>query len=118
MNRNAVTAHTVEDNIRRATDYEFSHPWLGAGATQMGMIPESFDHGDNAHCQLFCGLRLVQSHVSPNFLQTCLRQWRPDNLYRHRDSLSWFFPQAHFGGGSSWSVPQDKSQAFMSSCLI
>jgi hypothetical protein len=26
-------------------------------------------------------------------------------------------PQAHFGGGSSRSVPHESSQAFMSSCL-
>jgi hypothetical protein len=24
-------------------------------------------------------------------------------------------PQTHFGGGSSWSVPQESSHAFMSS---
>jgi hypothetical protein len=84
----------------------------------MRMIPQGFYNRHNTRCQTLGAIRFIQSDVRSNFLESGPSQWRPDDLYRHNDSSSWFLPQTHLGGGNSWSVPQERSQAFMSSCLM
>ena len=81
------------------------------------MLFQSFGQRDDSRRQSLCGVRLVPGNVSPYLLQPRTCQRRPDNLYRHRASSSCCRPQAHLGGGISRSVPQESSQAFMSSCL-
>ncbi len=82
------------------------------------MISQGFHNCDDAHCHTFGSIRFIQSDIGTNFLETGSSEWRPDDLYRHSDSSSWFLPQTHLGGGNSWSVPQERSHAFMSSCLM
>jgi len=82
------------------------------------MISQRFHNGHDANRQAFGGVGFIQGDIGTNFLETASSEWRPDDLYRHSDSSSWFLPQTHLGGGSSWSVPQERSQAFMSSCLM
>lgn len=83
----------------------------------MGMKFESFHDGDNAGCETFGGVRLVESDEGVNFAETGQSQRRPDYRYRHSDSSSWTLPQMHFGGGNSRFVPQESNQAFISSFL-
>jgi len=82
------------------------------------MISQRFHDRHDANRQTFGGARLIQGDVGTNFLEADSSEWRPDNLYRHSDSSSWFLPQTHLGGRNSWSVPQERSQAFISSCLM
>ncbi len=113
-----VVLHPVQHDVRSASDYQFPNPRLGPDPAQMGMITESFDHGDDPQRQPFRRLRLVSSDVGANFSQARSCQSRPDNLYWHSASSSCVFPQAHFGTGNSFSVPHDSSHAFMSSFLM
>ncbi len=108
----------IKDNVRSAADDQFAKARLGSCATQVRMISQRLHNRDDARCQAFRSIRFIQSDVCANLPQTSSSQGRPDNLYRHSDSSSWFLPQTHLGGGTSWSVPQERSQAFISSCLM
>src|SRR6266436_216828 len=116
--RDTPAAKLVEENIRGAADDQFAIAGLGPGATQMRMCSQHFHNRDDARCHAFGSVGFVQRNVGANLPETGSSQGRPDNLYRHSDSSSWLSPQMHLGGGNSWSVPQERSQAFISSCLI
>lgn len=115
---NALALHAVQNDVRSVSDDELSDSRLSPGSAQVGMIPESFDHGDNPHGEPFRCLRFITSNVIADFPQAGPRQRRPDNFYWHSASSSCVLPQTHFGTGNSRSVPQDKSHAFMSSFLM
>src|SRR5882724_101992 len=124
-------ADAIEDRIRSAADDEFADAGFRADAAEIGMDSQSFNDGNDAGGQAFGGVRLVQGDKGANFLEAGQSQGRPDDLYRamfswqvrsqpreggRGDSSAWTLPQTHFGGGNSRSVPQESSQAFMSSC--
>lgn len=109
--------NSVKNDVRRAANNQFAKPGFRACAAQVGIVSQSFDNGNDSSRETSCGIRLIQRHVSSNLLQPSASQRRPNNLYRHSVSSSWFSPQTHWGGGISFSVPQERSQAFISSCL-
>lgn len=113
----SLAAHAVEHNIWSAADDQFADSRLGSGPAQAWMVPESFNHGDDARGQPRRCLRFVLRHVGADFLKPGQRLRRPDDLYRHAGS-SCAAPQTHLGSGNSWSVPQERSHAFMSSCRM
>ena len=98
---------------------------------------QCFEDRNDASGRALGGFRLVQGYEGPNFLKASEGQRRPDDLeratfFRHvfgwgrsqprergrGGSSAWTLPQTHFGGGNSRSVPQESSQAFMSSCRM
>ena len=46
---NAPALHTIQNDVRSASDHELADPRLGPDAAQVGMISESFDHGNNPY---------------------------------------------------------------------
>lgn len=110
--------HTMENNVRSAADDQLADPRLSPGATQARMISESFNNGDDSRGQPLGCVGFVECHVSADLLKARQSQRRPDDLYRHSGPSSCLWPQTHLGSGSSWSVPQERSQAFMSSCRM
>ena len=115
---NPLPLDAVQDNVRSAPNHQLPNPRLSPDPAKMRMIPERFNHGDNAYRKPFRRLRFVPSHIRANLPQPGSRQYRPDNLYWHKVSSSCSLPQAHFGTGNSSSVPHESSQAFMSSFLM
>ena len=113
-----ATPNPVENNIGSAANDQLADSRLGSGPAQAGMVSESFHNGDDSRGQPFRCIRLVPCHVSANLLKPRPRQGRPDDLYRHSGPSSCSAPQTHLGRGSSWSVPQERSHAFMSSCRM
>jgi hypothetical protein len=108
----------IEDDIRSATDDQLADAWLGSGAAEVRMILQRFHEGDDSRGEAFSCVGLVDCDVGANLLQARACEGRPKDFYRHSSSSSCFLPQAHFGGADSWFVPQERSQAFMSSCLM
>lgn len=117
-NNHSLTTHTIENNIRSAADNQFADSGLSPGASQARMVSESLNHGNDSRGQPLGCVWFIQRHVSPNFLKPRERQRRPDDFYRHGGPSSCLWPQTHLGSGSSWSVPQERSHAFMSSCRM
>jgi hypothetical protein len=115
---NPPTTYAVQNNIGSAANDQLADSRLGSGPAQAGMVSESFYESDDSHGQPLRGIRLVPRHVSANLLKPRPRQGRPDDLYRHSGPSSCSSPQTHLGSGNSWSVPQERSQAFMSSCRM
>lgn len=115
--KNAAAADAVENRVGSAADDEFTDAGFGAGTAQVGMKLERFNDGDDAGREAFRSARFIESDKGVDFAETGKSQRGPDDLYRHKNSSSWVLPQAHLGGGSSCFVPQESSQAFMSSCL-
>ena len=113
----ALPAHSIKYRVRCSPDNQLANSRFRSRSPKIRVHLQSLHHRDNSCSQMFCSLGFVQRHEGMNFPQPCPCQRRPDNLYRHSASSSWSFPQAHFGGGNSRSVPQESSQAFMSSCF-
>ncbi len=114
----ALAADTIVDDIGGPADDQLSNAGAGSHTAQVGMGAESFHHRDVARGEPFGGFGFVQSNIGSNFLEAGVGQRRPHDLYRHSPSSSCALPQAHFGGGSSWSVPHESNHAFISSCLM
>ena len=112
---NPLPLYAIQDDVRSASNHQLPNPRLSPNPPQMRMISQSFDHRDNPYREPLRGFRFVASHVRANFPQPGPRQGGPDNLYWHSVSSSCSLPQTHLGIGNSCSVPQDRSQAFMSS---
>ena len=120
LDRDPLAAHPVENDVGSPSDDQLPNPRLDSGSTEIGMNLQSFHHCHEARGQSFRCLRIVQGNVGVNFAEPRARQGRPDDFYRHtasrqKASSSCSLPQTHFGGGNSRSVPQERSQAFMSS---
>jgi hypothetical protein len=81
------------------------------------MFFQGFNQGNDPGGQPRSRVRLVLGNVVPYLPQPRQGPRRPDDLYWHNVSSSCCLPQAHFGGGSSRSVPHESSHAFMSSCV-
>ena len=113
----ALPAYSIKYRVRRSPDNQLANSRLRSDSPQVRVHPQSLNHRDNSCSQVSCSFGFVQRDESTNFPQPCSRQRRPNDLYRHSASSSWYSPQTHFGGGSSRSVPQESSHAFMSSCL-
>ena len=113
----ALSPHSIKYRIRRSPDNQLANTRLRSGAAQVRVQPQSLHHRNDSCGQLSCSSGFVQRHEGMNLSQPCPRQRRPNDLYRYSASSSCSFPQAHFGGGNSCSVPQESSHAFMSSCL-
>ena len=116
-NRDPVSSYPVNDDVGSSADYQFAGIRLSAGPPEIGMSSQGFHDRNYARCQAVRRCRLVHCHVRMNFPQSHPRQDRPDDFYWHSVS-SCGLPHTHFGGGNSLFVPQDSSQAFMSSCLM
>lgn len=115
--RNPFAPHPVENQIRSASNHQFTNSRLTSSTAQVRMVFQSFDQGDDPRRQRLSRISLVPGHVGSYLPQPRTRQRRPDDLYRHSASSLCGLPQTHFGGGSSRSVPHERSQAFMSSCV-
>ncbi len=113
-----LSADTVDNDVGSPADDQLPNSRPGTSAAKGGMMSESFHDRHDARCQPFRGLGVLQGVVGADFLKAGSGEWRPDDLYRHRASSSCSLPQTHFGGGNSRSVPQERSQAFMSSCRM
>lgn len=81
------------------------------------MVPQQLSYCSDSGSEPLGRFGLVFRHVIVDLLESPERPPRPDDLYCHNSLSSWARPQAHFGRGSSLSVPQESNQAFMSSCL-
>ena len=133
----AVAADAIKDGIRSAADDELPDAGFRSDSAEIGMNSQCFDDRNDASTQALGGIRLVQGYEGTNFLKASEGQRRPDDL--ERDTFfghvsgwgrsqprergrggpsAWTLPQTHFGGGNSRSVPQESSQAFMSSCRM
>ena len=44
-----ISADPIQNDVRRATDYELAYAWLDSSAAQMGMMFQSFDHGNDPY---------------------------------------------------------------------
>jgi hypothetical protein len=106
--------HSIKHHIRSAANDRLATIRLRAHSAQVGMLPARFDNCHNAGGEPGGSHRLVPGDLNPNLLQPRSCQRRPDDL-PHTASSSWALLQTQFGGGSSRSVPQESSQAFMSS---
>jgi len=115
---NPPTTYAVQNDIRSAANDQLADSRLGSGPAQAGMVSESFYDGDDSRGQPLRRIRLVPCDVDANLLKPRSRQGRPDDLYRHTGPSSCSAPQTHLGSGNSWSVPQERSHAFMSSCRM
>lgn len=116
IDRNARASYFVENQIWSPAHYQYTDSRLASRATQMRMVFQGLDQRDDPRCKSRCGIGLVSGHVSSNLPKPRHRQGGPDNLYRHSASSSCRRPHAHFGGGSSRSVPHESSHAFICSC--
>lgn len=116
-NNHALPPHSIKYRVRRPPDNQLANARVRSNSSQMRVHPQSLHHRNNSCGQLSGSFGFVQSDEGMNFPQSGPRWRRPNDLYRHSASSSWSFPQAHFGGGNSCSVPQESSHAFMSSCL-
>ena len=133
----AVATDAIKDGIRSAADDELADAGFRSDSAEIGMNSQCLDDRNDASGQALGGVRLVRGYEGPNFLKASEGQRRPDDLERatflamflaggrsqHRErgrggSSAWTLPQTHFGGGNSRSVPQESSQAFMSSCRM
>lgn len=74
----------IENDIGRAADDQLADTRTRAGASEARMVPERFNHSNDARGQTFRCFRLVQSHIGANLSKTLERPRRPDNLHRVR----------------------------------
>lgn len=65
--------HTIENNVRSATDDQFADSRLSSGAAQARMVSESFNHSNDSCGQPLGCIRLVQRNISANFLKPSQR---------------------------------------------
>jgi len=114
----AFTPHLISHKIGSATDYQLSNSRSGANSAQPGMHPQGLDKCDDSGGDSVSCLGIISCNISANFRQSSSGQRGPDYFYRQSASSSCSLPQTHLGGGSSWSVPQERSQAFISSCRM
>jgi len=111
-------ANAVKNYVGSAANDQFANAGFNSYSAQVRTASQCFHEGYDPDREAFGGAGLIESYERSNLLQACARQRRPSEFYRHNASSSWFLPQTHLGGGSSWLVPQESSQAFMSSCLM
>ncbi len=113
-----LASYAIENDMRGAPNDQLANAGFSLGSPEMRMVLQSFNHCHNARGQSFRSIGLVLGRVSANFKQPRSCHRRADDLYRHSASSSCSLPQMHFGGGNSRSVPQERSQAFISSSLM
>lgn len=66
-----LATHTIENNVRSATDDQFADSWFGPGPPQTGMVPEGLNHGHDSCGQPLGGVGLIEGHVGADFLKPC-----------------------------------------------
>jgi hypothetical protein len=91
---NPVTANPIENNVRRAADYQLAYFWLDPHASKVRVMPQGFHRRDDSSNEALRRIRLVHGDESSNLPKPRSGQRRPDDvhpgraIYRHRFSSS------------------------------
>jgi hypothetical protein len=114
-----AAAQAVEDAVGGAGDDELTEVGFGEGVAQAGIEFQGLDKRDDARGEALGSEGIVEGDVGADFTEAGEGKGRPDDFewagqLCQRASL-WDLPQTHLGSGSSLRVPQERSQAFISS---